>query len=56
MKANVVGHRQSNGDRVAYKVNVMTMGSEFLTQLGGDDTAATVRRIAGDPYLHISMT
>src|SRR5437870_3373017 len=56
MKVNVVGHCQSNGKRVAYKVHVMTMGSEFLTQLRSDDTAATIRRIAGDPDLHSSMT
>ena len=56
MKVNPVSHRQSNGKCVTYEVNVMTTQGKFFPEFSGNHAAAAIRRIAGDPDLHISTT
>ena len=56
MKENVIGHGQTDGQRIADKVNVVTTRGEFFAQFGRDDAAAAIRRVTGDPDLHISIT
>src|SRR5262245_58190414 len=56
VKVHVVTHRQANGKCIADEVNVMSPPGQFLSKFGCDNAAASVRGIARDADLHISMT
>ena len=56
VEEDVVLHGQPDGQSVTDEVNVVTALRELLPQFGGNDAAAAVGRITGDPDLHISTT
>src|ERR1043165_2533748 len=56
MEINAVFHCQPNWKCIADEVDVVTTVCQFFAQLGGNDSASSVCRIARNSDFHISTT